>query len=84
MLSTSVILYQMHGIVYNNYVIGSTFLFVPAVPDQGSSEDADIDRARDIQRKFIVMLTNYIHGNALKKTILQQITDILVCALMNS
>ena len=57
---------------------------MPTAPDQGSSEDADIDRAMEIQKKFTVMLRNYIHGNALKQTILQQMTEILVCALLCS
>ncbi len=56
---------------------------MPAAPDQGSSEDADIERAMEIQKKFTVMLRNYIRGNALKQTILQQMTEILVCALVS-
>ncbi len=55
---------------------------MPVAPDQGSSEEADIHRAKEIQRNFTVMLRNYIRGNALKQTILQQMTEILVCEVI--
>ncbi len=57
---------------------------MPAVPDQGSSDKADIDRAKQVQENFIIMLRNYIHENALKQTILQQtITEIWVCEIID-
>ncbi len=49
------------------------------VPEQGCSDKADIERAKKVQERFITMLRNYIRRNALKQTILQQMTAIWVC-----
>lgn len=47
-----------------------------AVPEEDSSEE--IEQATEIRKKFTVELRNYIRGNALKQTILHQMTEILV------
>ena len=62
----------------NLYIYGISF-HACTVPEQGSSDKADIERAKEVQENFISMLRNYIRGNALKQTILQQMTAIWVC-----
>ncbi len=60
------------------YDYGSTSLYNLAVSDQGNSDETDIHQATELQGKFNIMLRTYIHENALKRTILQQMTEILV------
>ena len=48
-----------------------------AVPED-STDSLSIENAREIRRNFSIALRNYIRGNALKITILKQMTVILV------
>ncbi len=49
-----------------------------AVPDQGTFDEIYIERTKEIQENFTVMLRSYIHENKLEQTILLHMIDILV------
>ena len=60
--------------MYTTIVYNVWFSTVP----EDSTDSLSIENAREIRRNFSIALRNYIRGNALKITILKQMTVILV------
>ena len=53
-------------------------MYLYIIIDADGSNDGDVREAKEVQKDFIGMLRNFIHNNALKQTVLGQMTDILV------